>query len=94
MNFLKNPTAKNNADISSCFLLWNEVTHQLKLANNQAPTPVSLLPQPDSLWPDQLPAPHVQRLYSLFRQKQPQTITLNLTNVCWQLHVTPTDSEH
>jgi len=94
MNFLKNPAAKNNADISSCFLLWNEVTHQLKLANNQAPTPVSLLPQPDSLWPDQLPAPHVQRLYSLFRQKQPQTITLNLTNVCWQLHVTPTDSEH
>ncbi len=94
MNFLKAPIAESGSFNNSCFLLWNSVTHQIKLPNSQAHIPVSLLPQPDSPWPEQLPSHCVQRLNILFSQQQQQTITLNLPDVSWQLHVTPSDSEH
>ncbi len=94
MNFLSAPIVDDDTDTDGCFLLWNSATRQLKLANPHAHHPVSLFPKPEMYWPDQLPPLSAQRLNAIFSKNQPQTISIELDNVCWQLNVTPTESSH
>lgn len=94
MNFLDTPIVANDKTATGCFLLWNSATRQIKPANTQDPVPVSLLPQPEMQWPDQLPAPYAQQLNALFSRHRQQTHSLSLDDTTWQLNVTPTDTGH